>query len=140
MLAHEVDRFGRHHLRRHDEVAFVLAILVVEHDHHLPGADLGNGRFDRVARAVALGQPLADRGEDPPQALERPVRGLPTPRAQQGDGRLGQVGAFGDLGRRQARGLHRSVQQFREVPHPSSLRQSLQMSSSLGRFGRPAHT
>ena len=35
LLAHEVDRLGRDRLRRHHEVALVLALLVVEHDDHL---------------------------------------------------------------------------------------------------------
>jgi hypothetical protein len=31
---HEVDRIGRHHLRGDDQVAFVLAVLVVDQDEH----------------------------------------------------------------------------------------------------------
>ena len=38
---HEVDVRGRHALRGHDQVALVLAILVVHDDDHAPGAQLG---------------------------------------------------------------------------------------------------
>ena len=44
---HEVDRFRRHALRGHAEVAFVLAVLVVGEDDHPAGADLGDAVFDR---------------------------------------------------------------------------------------------
>ena len=40
---HEVDGLGRHELRRHHEVALVLAVLVVDEDDHLAGADVGDG-------------------------------------------------------------------------------------------------
>ena len=33
ILGHEVDRIGRHELRRHRQVAFVLALLVIDDDH-----------------------------------------------------------------------------------------------------------
>ena len=36
MGRHEVDRAGRAHLRRDDQVAFVLAVLVVDEDEHAP--------------------------------------------------------------------------------------------------------
>ena len=47
---HEVDVIGAHLLRRHDEVAFVLAILVVHDHHHAPGGDVGEDLFDAVER------------------------------------------------------------------------------------------
>ena len=34
VLGHEVDRFGRDLLGRDDQIAFILAILVVDDDHH----------------------------------------------------------------------------------------------------------
>ena len=34
--SHEVDRFGRCALRRHEEIALVLAVLVVDENHHAP--------------------------------------------------------------------------------------------------------
>ena len=40
---HEVDGLGRDELRRHREVALVLAVLVVDEDDHLAGADVGDG-------------------------------------------------------------------------------------------------
>ena len=46
LLGHEVDRLGRRELRRHREVALVLAVLVVADDDHLAGADLFQGLFD----------------------------------------------------------------------------------------------
>ena len=36
---HEVHVFGPHLLGGHDQIAFVLAILVVDDDDHAPGAD-----------------------------------------------------------------------------------------------------
>ena len=47
---HEVDVFGAHLLRRHDEVAFVLAILVVHDHHHAAGGDVGEDFLDAVQR------------------------------------------------------------------------------------------
>gem|GEM_PF-2445149 len=43
---HEVDKLGRDELRRTDEVAFVLAILVVRDNDKLAGLDVGNGLLD----------------------------------------------------------------------------------------------
>jgi len=43
---HEVHHLGGGGVGRADEVAFVLAILVVGHDHHLPAGDRGDGGFD----------------------------------------------------------------------------------------------
>ena len=42
----ERDRLGGHELRRHDEIAFVLAVLVVDDDDHLAAGDGGDGFFD----------------------------------------------------------------------------------------------
>jgi hypothetical protein len=36
MRRHKIHRFRRHFFRRHDQIAFVLAIRVVGHDHHAP--------------------------------------------------------------------------------------------------------
>src|SRR4030081_246082 len=41
-LGHEVNGFGRDLFRRDGEVAFVLAVFVVDHDDHASGADLLN--------------------------------------------------------------------------------------------------
>ena len=51
---HEVDVFGAHLLRGHDEIAFVLAILVVHDHHHAPGGDVGENFFDAVQRLHLL--------------------------------------------------------------------------------------
>ena len=42
VLGHEVDGFGSDLFRGEREIAFVLAIFVVHHDDHAPGADLFN--------------------------------------------------------------------------------------------------
>src|SRR5439155_19234991 len=44
---HEVDVIGGDELGGHDEVALVLAVLVVDHDDHAPGGDLLERLFDR---------------------------------------------------------------------------------------------
>ena len=43
---HERDRLGRHLLRRHDEVALVLTVGVVDHDHQLTARDRVDGVLD----------------------------------------------------------------------------------------------
>jgi hypothetical protein len=43
---HEVDQLGRDELRGANEIAFVLAILVVRDDDKLAGFDIGNGLLD----------------------------------------------------------------------------------------------
>jgi hypothetical protein len=40
MRRHEIDRFRRHFLGRHDQIAFVLAIGIIGHDHHAPFGDV----------------------------------------------------------------------------------------------------
>ena len=58
LLGHEVDRLRRRELRRHHQVALVLAVLAVADDDHAPGADLLDRLLDRreraLSRAVAL--------------------------------------------------------------------------------------
>ena len=48
MHGHEVDRFRRGFLRRHHEIALVLAIFVVGHDHDLACRDVAHDIVDRV--------------------------------------------------------------------------------------------
>src|SRR4051812_43271234 len=48
MLAHEVDHFGGHVAGGSDEVALVLTVFVVHHDHELAVADVLNGAFYRM--------------------------------------------------------------------------------------------
>jgi len=63
-VAHdEGDLLGRGELRRHDEVALVLAILVVDHDHDLAAADgrhdvldRGEGKFAAHACSLVVGE------------------------------------------------------------------------------------
>jgi hypothetical protein len=42
MLGHEIDRIGRRHLRRNDEVALVLPVFRVDKDHHPAVAQVFN--------------------------------------------------------------------------------------------------
>ena len=52
---HEIDVLGPHALGRHDQVALVLAVLIV-HDHdHASGAQLGQDFLDRIEAAGAAG-------------------------------------------------------------------------------------
>ena len=59
VAGHEVDRLGRDGGGRHRQVAFVLAVLVVDDDDHPPGADGLDGVVDRGERPLAAG-PLGD--------------------------------------------------------------------------------
>jgi hypothetical protein len=52
VLGHEVDRGGRDVLRRHDQVALILAIGIVHHDDHFPFADIRNDRLNAVELLV----------------------------------------------------------------------------------------
>ena len=52
VLRHEVDRLGRDLLGRDRQVAFVLAILVVDDDDHLAVADRLDGVLDRCKRRL----------------------------------------------------------------------------------------
>ena len=47
-MAMKLIAFGRRLLRGHDEIAFVLAIGVVGHDHDLPGGDVAQDIVNRV--------------------------------------------------------------------------------------------
>jgi hypothetical protein len=49
---HEIDHFGRHELRRANEIALILAILVIRHDDQLAGLDVGNRLLDCSERHV----------------------------------------------------------------------------------------
>jgi hypothetical protein len=55
MTHDEGNGFRRGVLGGHDQIAFVLAILVVHHDHHLAGADVGDDIFDGIELALARG-------------------------------------------------------------------------------------
>jgi hypothetical protein len=49
MRCHEVDRFRRDHLGRQHQVAFILAVLIVDHHDHASGLQLANGVRDALA-------------------------------------------------------------------------------------------
>ena len=46
--SHEIDRFRCHFLCRHYEIAFVLTIRVVGHDHHAPFRDVAHHVINRI--------------------------------------------------------------------------------------------
>ena len=76
LLGHEVDRVGRGELRRHGEVALVLAVLVVADDDHAAGADVLEGLLDRGERGAGPGLAHASRA---PRASRRTWPGCPPP-------------------------------------------------------------
>ena len=45
---HEIDRLRRDFFRRHDQIAFVLAIGIVGHDHHAPFGDIAHHIVNRI--------------------------------------------------------------------------------------------
>ena len=47
MLRHEIDRFGRGFLGRHNQIALVLTIGVVSHDHNASAGDVAHHIVDR---------------------------------------------------------------------------------------------
>ena len=60
MAGHEVDRVGRRHLRGDDEVALILAVVVVDQDEHAAVARLVDDRLgpDQHLGRAALDQPF----------------------------------------------------------------------------------
>ena len=48
MFGHEIDGLGRDVLGRHDEIAFIFAIFVIDEDDEFPFLDVPNGVFDAV--------------------------------------------------------------------------------------------
>ena len=57
---HEAHGFGRDLVGRHDEIAFVLAIGVVDHDHQLTACDRRDRGLDLTERHRTLASPGAD--------------------------------------------------------------------------------
>ena len=106
LLAHEVDRGRRHLLRRHDEVALVLAVLVVDDDDLLAEPDVGDRGLDRIQRPALAGKPDPQLGERGGQGADRLVGRLPAARAQIGDRALAQTAAGRELGGGQPGRIH----------------------------------
>ena len=48
MSGHEIDGLGRHVLRGHDKIAFILAIFIIDEDDKFALLDVPNGVFDVV--------------------------------------------------------------------------------------------
>ena len=55
VLRHEVDRVGRRHLRGDDQIAFILAVLVIDQDEHAAVARLVDDLLGRGEEAVLAG-------------------------------------------------------------------------------------
>ena len=49
---HIIDVLRPHLLGRHDQVTFVLTVLVVDHDDHLAGSDIGDDVIDAAERSL----------------------------------------------------------------------------------------
>ena len=62
VLGHEVDRVGRRHLRRDDEVAFVLALLGIDQDEHAAVARILDHLLDRGEELMVAGLALQVHG------------------------------------------------------------------------------
>ena len=69
LLGHEVDRLGRGELGRERQVALVLAVLVVAHDHHPPAADVLDRLLDRGERRGRAGNAHARTASQPLHVL-----------------------------------------------------------------------
>src|SRR6185312_46471 len=67
VLGHEVDGFRRHLVGRHQEIALVLAVLVVDDDQDPPGPNLLHRLLD--AYEVPIG--LVRHAVDPPRVMNR---------------------------------------------------------------------
>ena len=48
VLRHEIDRIGRHLLRRHDQIAFIFAVGVVGDDDHPPLTNVFQAFLDGI--------------------------------------------------------------------------------------------
>ena len=78
VLGHEVDGLGRDLLGGHDEVALVLAILVVDEDDHLAGADVVDRALDPRDRShfASRAPSVVDGSAHPPSSFSTylPIR------------------------------------------------------------------
>ena len=103
MGGHEVDRIGRRHLRRDDQIALVLAVLVVDQHIHPAVARLVDNFFDgNEHRAVVVGEQeafeLAQRiGGGVPARLGAVAQGVGVEAGGAGEG-CARHAAFGDEG------------------------------------------
>ena len=81
IAGHEIDVFGAGLGRRHEQIAFVLAILVVDDDHHLAGSQVSdnvlNGIEGRSGAAAVGGRihppSLTAQGQQPLQVARHLV-------------------------------------------------------------------
>src|SRR6185312_3247803 len=61
---HERDGFGSGPLGGHDQIAFVLAILVIDDDHHAPGFEIRDDLIHRIEPGAGAGGALAPQRND----------------------------------------------------------------------------
>ena len=54
VFEHEIDLLGRDFLSGDNKVTFVLAVFVVDHNHHFSVAEIFNGIFDAVKTYVLI--------------------------------------------------------------------------------------
>ncbi len=80
-FTHEVNGVGRDHLGRHHQVALVLAVLIIEHHHHLAGPNIDDRIGDGIEGALPLRELFAKRRKDVGQPLQGAVGRLPAPGA-----------------------------------------------------------
>src|SRR5439155_7074769 len=59
VFRHEIDRARRDELSGHDEVAFILPIRIIHHDHHLAGLQIGDDGFYGIERLRHRPAPLS---------------------------------------------------------------------------------
>ena len=113
LIASGVTICGRHH-----QVALVLAILVVEHDDHLAGADVGDRILDRVERRCALGQ-LQSPVPAAPAVSRCSVRYDGSRRPERSSEIADSVSPAvrGELGSGEPRGVHRGVEGGGKLAH-----------------------
>ena len=107
VLGHEIDRRRRHELRRHDQVALVLAVGIVHHDHHLALPQVGDDGFDGIEPLCHRPEQLIraclqleirkrnQNGEHPSSFVGADVRKLTFPRTKGSEPPFAIANAFG---------------------------------------------
>ena len=101
MTGHEVDRFGRRHLSRDDQVAFILAIVVVDEDEHPAVARFVDDRFGSdqnfgVASLEQLFEPSERVGGRVPVGVAQLSEGIGVKAGGAGQGGAADLAGFDD--------------------------------------------
>ncbi len=76
MADHEGNGLGSGPLRRHDQVAFVLTILVIDDDDHAPRLEVRNDLFHRIQAGTGPGGALAAQRNDIGHGIPRGNTGV----------------------------------------------------------------